>query len=145
MKNRVRQGNPERERQWQETVRRWRQSGQTVREYCRAQGLKESALYFWRRELTRRRERRNGEGRAASGTPKDETVMPARLRGPAAVRASGEKPAHFLPVRLVGSAVEPNGGALEIALTDGRIIRIRPGFDRQTLAAVLSVLESRPC
>jgi hypothetical protein len=31
---------PERERRWQ--------SGQTMRDYCRAEGLKESAFYFWK-------------------------------------------------------------------------------------------------
>ena len=52
MKTRVRQGDPERERQWQAAVEQWRQSGQSVRDFCRAQGLKESAFYFWKRTDT---------------------------------------------------------------------------------------------
>ena len=51
MKKHVRRGNPQRERQWQAAVGQWQKSGQSVRDYCRAQGLKESAFYFWRRQL----------------------------------------------------------------------------------------------
>jgi hypothetical protein len=39
---------------------------------------------------------------------------------------------------------EPRGG-LEIAWSNGRVLRVPPGFDRQTLADVLAVLEARPC
>jgi hypothetical protein len=37
------------------------------------------------------------------------------------------------------------GGGVEIVLEQGRVVRVPPGFDRQTLAAVLAVLEVRPC
>jgi hypothetical protein len=33
-------------------VRRWKESGQSAREYCRAEGLRESAYYFWRHALS---------------------------------------------------------------------------------------------
>jgi transposase-like protein len=39
---------------WQRTVRRQGQSGLTVRAFCREHALRETAFYFWRRELTRR-------------------------------------------------------------------------------------------
>jgi hypothetical protein len=41
--------------------------------------------------------------------------------------------------------MEEHRGRLEIALADGLVIRVRPGFDWQTLADVLAVLEVRPC
>jgi hypothetical protein len=34
---------------------------------------------------------------------------------------------------------------VEIILTQGRAVRVQAGFDRQTLADVLAVLEARPC
>ena len=34
---------------------------------------------------------------------------------------------------------------VEIVLAHGRTVRVRAGFDRQTLADVLAVLEVRPC
>jgi len=36
-------------------------------------------------------------------------------------------------------------GGVEIILGQGRTVRVQAGFDRQTLAAVLAVLEVRPC
>jgi hypothetical protein len=42
-----------------------------------------------------------------------------------------------------GEAATVHG--VEIVLTQGRTIRVRAGFDRQTLVDVLAVLEARPC
>ena len=53
MKKRIRRGDPQRQRYWEEVVRRWREGGQSVRAFCRGEGLRESAFYFWRRELAR--------------------------------------------------------------------------------------------
>jgi hypothetical protein len=40
----------------------------------------------------------------------------------------------------------PEGGrGVEMLLADGRVLRIQPGFDRQTLLDVLSALEGRGC
>ena len=39
---------------WRRTVRRQGQSGLTVRVFCRKYALRETAFYFWRRELARR-------------------------------------------------------------------------------------------
>ena len=53
MKKRIRRGDPQRQRYWEEVVRRWKESGRSVRDFCRAEGLRESAFYFWRRKLER--------------------------------------------------------------------------------------------
>jgi len=151
MKTRVRRGDPERERQWQTAVEQWRQSGQSVGDFCRAQGLKASAFYFWKRELTRRHPQAGTRGRSdrrrsARKTPKPvRVVTPVHPLSPVVPgRPQGER-AGFLPVRLVPPAVAENSGGLEIALAGGHVIRVRPGVDRQTLADVLAVLEARPC
>jgi len=151
MKTRVRRGDPERERQWQTAVEQWRQSGQSVGDFCRAQGLKASAFYFWKRELTRRHPQAGTRGRSDRRRPASKTskragvVMPMRALSPVVPgRPQGER-AGFLPVRLVPPAVAENSGGLEIALAGGHVIRVRPGVDRQTLADVLAVLEARPC
>ena len=50
--------------------------------------------------------------------------------------------AAFVPVQIVP---EP-GVAIEIVMRQGHVVRVRPGFDRQTLRSVLAVLdEDRPC
>jgi transposase len=57
--------------------------------------------------------------------------------------------AQFLPVQVISD--EPpapaDGGAVEIVLAQGRLLRVRPGFDPQTLVRVVEVLEAggRPC
>ena len=52
--------------------------------------------------------------------------------------------ADFVPVRVVpDTPVQPSG--IEIVLSRGRRVRVEPGFDRQLLSDVLSVLEERAC
>ena len=108
--------------------------------------LRESAFYCWRRELTRR-----GHGSdAMNGSRPD-----ARPATPASRSSTRVSPRHgpaisFLPVQVVESASQRPGVAelphgVEIILGQGRTVRVQAGFDRQTLADVLAVLEARPC
>ncbi len=48
------QRNVRKECHWRQRLREWRQSGLSVREFCRVHGLSEPSFYAWRRELTRR-------------------------------------------------------------------------------------------
>ena len=146
MKKRIRRGDPQKQTYWEAVVRRWRESGQSVRAFCRVEGLRESAFYFWRRKLTRRGQRTRGRGAAAANgsQPQARSAMPA-LRSP----RHGATPS-FLPVHVVGPTSECPDMAeatrgVEIVLAQGRTVRVRAGFDRQTLADVLAVLEARPC
>jgi len=59
-------------------------------------------------------------------------------------RRAADEPA-FLPVRVVADAVPTQASALEVVLSDGRAVRIAPGFDAATLRRLLAVLEGRPC
>ena len=59
-------------------------------------------------------------------------------------RALAEQPA-FVPVQVVADAVPTQTIALEVVLTDGRTVRVAPGFDAATLRHLLAVLEGRPC
>jgi hypothetical protein len=60
-------------------------------------------------------------------------------------RRKAEEPAAFVPVQVVADAVPAQAGALEVVLTDGRTVRVAPGFDAATLRQLLAVLEGRPC
>jgi hypothetical protein len=53
--------------------------------------------------------------------------------------------AAFVPVQVVADAVSTQASALEVVLTDGRTVRVAPGFDAATLRQLLAVLEGRPC
>lgn len=151
MKSKIRRGDPQRWRYWEGVVRRCEESGQSVRAFCLAEGLRESAFYFWRRRLARRSPPSGAAGQAQPETP---TLA---LAAPSTKRRSPPRhsPASFLPVRVVApasgyagsgcpGATETSQG-VEIVLAFGRIVRVPAGFERQTLVDVLSVLEGRPC
>ena len=59
-------------------------------------------------------------------------------------RRAAEKAA-FVPVQVTAEAVPALATALEVVLTDGRMVRVAPGFDAATLRQLLAVLEGRPC
>jgi transposase-like protein len=103
------------ERFWRRAVARWRKSGVTVRDYCGAENLAETAFYYWRRELARR------DGQAQEGRRKGRPL--------------------FVPVQVRHEAGSASRSPIEIVLACGRVVRVRRGFDRQLLADVLAVLE----
>ena len=151
MKKRIRHGDPQRRSYWEEVVRRWREGGQAVRAFCRAEELRESAFYFWRRKLARGGHR---TGKRVSDAV-DGSQFQSRPAMPTSRSSKRVSPRHdatpsFLPVHVVGLASRRPGAAeadrgVEIILGQGRTVRVQAGFDRATLADVLAVLEARPC
>lgn len=115
------------ERFWQECVGRWRESGLSVREFCRREALTEPSFYAWRRELARR-----------------ETSGHSRRSSRPQPRRTGKRAA-FVPVEVVAPRFAAPSAGIEILLPHGRRVRVRPGFDRVTLETVLDVLERRSC
>ena len=61
------------------------------------------------------------------------------------MRKSPPIAAGFLPVQVTADHRPEGDRGVEMLLADGRVLRIQPGFDRQTLLDVLSVLEGRGC
>ena len=112
------------EAQWRRIIREQTGSGMNIRDFCRESHLRESAFYFWRRELERRGLDRSHE----------EQEQPKR---PSALAA-------FVPVRVTEDAgADP--GRIEIVLHGGQRVQVIAPVDRQALADVLAVLEGRPC
>ncbi len=152
MKKRARRGDPQRRTYWEAVVKRWKESGQSVRAFCRTEGLRDSAFFFWRRRLTQGspnssapRGGLRGPDAASGSRPRTRSAPPAsRSPRPGCRLAPGATPA-FLPVQVATPAAAEATCGLEIVLTHGRSVRVRAGFDRQTLAEVLAVLETRPC
>ena len=141
MKKRVRQGGSERQMYWEEAMRRWKESGQSVRAFCHNEGVRESAFYFWRRELAQRSHRTE----AANGARPQ--ASPLTTASHSSERASSRHSSvpSFLPVRVVEDVAVEAASGVEIILAHGCTVRVRAGFDRQTLTDVLAVLEVRPC
>jgi hypothetical protein len=117
-----------------------------VRAYCQQAGVEESAFYWWRRQLSRRNRRNNDVPPDHSMPQSVATKSASRISSSVADRVG------FLPVQVTAGHRRASGGrdgergpAIEILLEGGRVLRILPGFDRQTLADVLAVLEVRSC
>jgi hypothetical protein len=93
-------------------VDRWRRSGLSAEDFAAREGLKPKQLGWWRWKLRSPRA-------SSSSTPE--------LR--------------FLPVRVVETAPAASGSgvALEVALPNGRVVRVPPGFEPSMLERVLSI------
>jgi hypothetical protein len=117
-------------------MERQARSGLGVRAFCHQQGLAENSFYAWRKELASR--------------DREQAAVPAAVgekRAIAVPHAVAQHTAAFAEV-LVTATAEPMSTAtatIEIILAGQRRIAITPGFDPATLAAVLDLLEQRPC
>jgi transposase-like protein len=140
MKKRIRHGDPQRRRYWEALMDRWKEGGQTVRAFCRTEGVRESAFFFWRRKLARGDRPPTANSSGAKASP----VTPA-VRAPKRPLPQHSPAPSFLPVRVVEPSLTKTACGVEIIFAHGREVRVSPGFDRQTLADVLAVLEMRPC
>jgi transposase len=109
------------QRHWLDLIRLWQQSKLSVRAFCRRHRLSEPSFYCWRRTL---------QERGLIGE------MPAED----AVKT--EAPA-FLQVAVDSAAAAPR--SIELVLANGRRLRVRPGFDANTLRQLLRVLEEPAC
>jgi transposase-like protein len=98
--------------QWRTIVEEQQASGLGVAAFCRRVGVAESSFYRWCQKL------------------RDEQQF-------AEVRVAPEASEHAAPERV--AADDP---VLELWLPHERCLLVRPGFDRQTLADLLAVLES---
>lgn len=101
---------------WLATVQRWQRSRLSVREFCRQHQVNEASFYEWRRVLRER-------GLLAE---------PARAKTSAFVRVS-------TPL------VEPADNAIEVVLHQGRLLRVRPGFDADAVLQLVRLLEEPAC
>ena len=151
MKKRGRRGDPRKQSYWEALFRRWKESGQSVRAFCCAEGVRESAFYCWRRTLARRGQRVDAAGgvrsRARSAAPTSRS--PQHGPTPSFLPVHVVAPASGFPTSGCPGVAEAGyplaGRGVEIVLAQGRTVRVPPGFDRQTLAEVLAVLEAWPC
>jgi hypothetical protein len=109
-----RNGDAEKAKHWQKTIREAARSGVSIREFCRQRRLKESQFYWWQHKLKVGRQ--------------------GRMRRPGGNRAEAS-------FALVSNEPEGTDGGIELVLGDGRRLRIRKGVDEETLRAVLAAVE----
>ena len=107
--------------EWAERVERWERSGLSAEKFARREGYKPKQLYWWRWKMRAER-------------PSQPAPSPST------------EPPRFLPVHVVADALPVATEPIEIALPNGRVVRVRPGFDPATLERVLALAaEEAPC
>jgi hypothetical protein len=98
--------------EWAKRVERWAKSGLSAEAFGARERLKAKQLYWWRWRLR-------------SSPPESSPPPPLR----------------FLPVHVKDATAAPTGAgvALEIALPNGRVVRVPPGYDPAMLERVLAI------
>jgi len=112
---------------WRDTVHLWQRSGQTVRAFCAEHHLPEPSFYAWRRVIRTRDQPARGD-----------THGPLPAFVPVRVTSSSPRPT-TPPLRLTTPL--PTPGLLELVIGSGRVVRVPPGFDADTLRHLLAILE----
>ena len=115
--------------QWAVLIDRWRAGGLSLPVFCERNGIRPGTMQNWVYKPAMKHGVENA--RRAAQAP---CATPAEM---------AERVPAFLPVKLTGVATtEPKEHvAIEVILRQGRRIRVRLGFDPDTLRQVVAVLE----
>ena len=106
------------EQSWLKHIRRWQKSQLTVRQFCLRHHLREANFYAWRRLLRQR------------GLFPDSPLMLDPM------------PAF---VKVVVDAEPPHATPIDVVLGEGRVLRVRAGFDADLLLQLVQLLEEPAC
>lgn len=121
-------------RKWAKRVAAWKASGLTSEAFCRGKSFSAGGLRYWAHKL---------RGQQSETTRKPVVRIGRVLRRPVAVEVA-QTPAlgraAESPVTPASTAERP--AAIVVELGSARVA-VRPGVDRDTLAAVIEVLGTR--
>jgi hypothetical protein len=112
---------PAREQTWRSLLKQFATSGQSVRQFCAARRLKETAFYFWRSEIQRR------DGRA-----------------PARGQRSACQPLAFAKVLMQPPVLPVTEAGPRLRLGAGRELLLPASWPVDQVAALLRAIEPRP-
>jgi hypothetical protein len=116
---------------WRQRVERWKQSGQSVRAYCAAEGLGEPGFYAWRRTLAER------DGLVAS-RPRAVAVKRSDVKS---IKRPPTRSTRFVPVTVLPSVT----GLVEVRCLSGHVVTL-PAGDAATLQMLFTALTApAPC
>ncbi len=114
-------------------------SGLTQAEFCRRRHISVSSFRSWLYGLR--------HGFPTAGPSESRCSDSASVPAPTKSTTPVFLPVHIRPEVRIATAdrhVSPPAAALELVLSDGRFVRVPPGFDPPTLHQLLDVLEDRP-
>ena len=114
---------------WRDVLERQRESGLSVRQFCREHQVSEASFHSWKRRIA-------GDDRddAASSEDGDQKLLAKKQ-----VARQTENAAVFIPVRVSAAG----GSALEIVHPRGHVLRVPAVFDEGALRRVLGVLDQQ--
>lgn len=123
--------------QWRQRIKRQRESGLSIAEFCRRDNISAHGFYVWRRNLrgaSRRRREPHADARLQHSRRRSAVVTSRRplrnaLVGPAAALC----PTDFLQLPVAAAPTMP---WIELAMADGTILRL----PQQNLAALITAL-----
>jgi hypothetical protein len=119
-----RQRDRAKEQQWRRLIAEWRRSQLNIRAFCEERQLSEPSFHAWRRTLAER--------------AREQTARRRR-------QASREQLPAFVPLQVTPE-VSDDASGIEVVLASGHVLRVRSGFDVETLRQLLAVLaEVRSC
>ena len=119
-------------RKWTERFERFRQSGQSVSQFCKEASVSTASFYQWRRRLAGSSPTRSRSTTIGVGRPGE--AMPVPAAGD--VFGAEKRPSSFRPI--VVTAASPPAASLTVRLPDGVQLDIRSSLaELETLVARL--------
>jgi hypothetical protein len=116
---------------WRALVEECGRSGVSQAEFCRRRGIPAGTLSFWKSTLAREAGQRP---RLPASIAARSAFLPVRLAAPRPPSLDAER-----------GGPTPWDGEIEIAMGDGRLVRVRGRVDAPWLGQVLGVLEAARC
>jgi hypothetical protein len=127
------------EKYWRRLLGQWRRSGLSGREFCAEQGLSEASFYAWRREIARRDQ--EAAATTAAATTAAATTAAARPQQSQAAQLPA-----FVKVMVAADADASSAvSVIEVVVREGRLLRVRPGFDADLFRQLVRLLEDPAC
>lgn len=112
--------------EWRQVVNDWKESGLSVSEFCRRQGLQEGRFYSWRKRFGL------GVNVVATAENKQPAIkfLPVQVKEfPTTVNAKGESPTQ----------------RIEVFLSNGSIVRFSGELSDAKLASIMSLASGATC
>jgi transposase-like protein len=123
--------------QWRQRVKRQRESGLSIAEFCRGENVSAHNFYVWRRNLREaasRQRQTHADAKAKRSRRRDAAAVSRRAaRHPLAGPIAASCPTNFLQVPAAAAQTAP---WIELAMADGTILRL----PQQNLAALIIAL-----
>jgi hypothetical protein len=120
---------------WQRRISKQRQSGLSIAEFCRKEGISQGSFHAWKRKL----ERRDWAAPSPPGSTAPKGQQFGADEGPAG-KPDAPAAAGFVQVPLV---VAGSREWVELVLGDGTLVRV-PAHQTTALTTILRALRSEP-